>query len=320
MPLNGLLDIELCVPDPAELMGFWERRGMVQHDAATLGTADRRVQLRIAEGDYRHLSSLHLSCESEQDLADIARRLAELGVHSSVQSTTLTTRDPVHGHEVVIDVGAPVPLTPAQTLPWNLPGTAVRENERAAPVDTVALSVPPAPRRLGHIVLGSHRINDSTAFYFEGLGFRISDQIKKGSATFGRVERDHHNLLLLPAPTAYVNHYAIEVDGIDAVGLAARHVLTECSDSHIFGVGRHFLGSNVYWYLRDPSGAMFEFFCDMDQIVDDDAWARDSARYDWGGVDGPFPVSIWGPPTPPEFNVPSDIAHIAAAREALGLD
>lgn len=316
MALNGLLDIELSVPEPTVLADFWERRGMLRTDDGVLGTDDRPVQLRFAAADYRHLSEIHLSCEAERDLADIARRLGDLGVESRIDDTTLTCTDPVHGHRVVIDVGAPAPLTTRPGSTRNAPGIAARANERAAIRD----APPPVPRRFGHIVLGSPDVKKSTAFYFDGLGFRISDQVKGGSATFGRVETDHHNLLLIPGPTGYLNHYAVEVDDIDAVGLAARAVLAEHADASIFGVGRHFLGSNVYWYMRDPSGAMFEFFCDMDQIVDDAAWERDSARYDWGGADGPFPVSVWGPPTPPEFNVPTDIDVIAAAREELGLD
>ncbi len=71
MALNGLLDIELSVPDPGELSAFWERRGLRRTDDGVLGTADRDVQLRVAEGTHRHLSELHMSCDAEQDLADI---------------------------------------------------------------------------------------------------------------------------------------------------------------------------------------------------------------------------------------------------------
>ena len=69
MALNGLLDIELSVPDPDELIAFWERRGMVRTADGVLGTADRPVQLRVDEAGYRHMSELHMSCETEQDLA-----------------------------------------------------------------------------------------------------------------------------------------------------------------------------------------------------------------------------------------------------------
>ncbi len=317
MALNGLLDIELSVPNPDELMEFWERRGMLRTADGVLGTADRPVQLRITDGTYRHLSELHMSCATEQDLADIAGRIAEMGVESQIVDTRLTCVDPVFGHRVIVDVTAPHPLTPSQARAWNHAGTQERLNARA---DAVAEALPRAPRRLGHVVLGTPHLQKATAFFFDGLGFKVSDQILNGVATFGRIESDHHNLLIQPAPTSYINHYALEMDDIDAIGKAGQSVLAERADANVVGVGRHFLGSNVFWYLTDPSGTMFEFFSDIDQIVDDEAWERDHCKRDWMGSDGLAPVSVWGPQEPETFLNPADLAVIGAAREALGLD
>ena len=318
MALNGLLDIELSVPDPAELAAFWERHGLRRTDDGVLGTTDRDVQLRIAEGTHRHLSELHLSCESEQDLADIATRIGAMGVESTISGTTLRCIDPVFKHRVVIDVGAPHPLSPAQARAYNGPGEQSRANDRAA---AAVEAEPRAPRRLGHVVLGTPHLGEATAFFFDGLGFKISDQVLNGVATFGRIESDHHNLLLQPASTSYLNHYALEVDDIDAVGAAGTAVVAERAESHVVGVGRHNLGSNVFWYLADPAGTFFEFFSDMDQIVDDAAWERDQLRRDWEGSDGPAGFSVWGPKEPPtEFFNPLDLDVIAAAREAHGWD
>jgi catechol 2,3-dioxygenase-like lactoylglutathione lyase family enzyme len=317
MALNGLLDIELSVPNPAELLEFWARRGMTRTSDGVLGTADRPVQLTIAEGSYRHLSLLHMSCQSEQDLADIAARIAVMGVPSTITDGRLTCVDPVFGHRVVIDVTAPHPLTPTQQRAWNHPGTSERFNARA---DAVVETAPRPPRRLGHLVLGTPHFQKATAFFFDGLGFKVSDQILGGLATFGRIETDHHNLLIQPAPTSYINHYAMEMDDIDAIGKAGQAVLAERPDANVVGVCRHFLGSNVFWYLTDPAGTMFEFFSDIDQIVDDEAWERDHCRRDWMGADGPAPIAVWGPPEPETFLNPADLGVIGAAREALGLD
>ena len=316
MALNGLLDIELSVPNPTELFEFWQRRGMVRKADGVLGTADRPVQLTIADGTYRHMSALHMSCETEQDLADIAARIGDMGVESTIAAGRLTCIDPIFRHRVVIDVMAPHPLTPAQRRAWNHAGETARVNARA----DATFERAPAPRRLGHVVLGTPHFEKATAFFFDGLGFKVSDQFLKGVATFGRIESDHHNLLIQPAPTSYINHYAMEMDDIDAIGLAGQSVLAERPDANIVGVGRHFLGSNVFWYLSDPAGTMFELFTDIDQIVDDVAWERDHCRRDWLGADGPAPVSVWGPQEPDTFLNPADLPQIAAAREALGLD
>lgn len=317
MALNGLLDIELSVPDPDELMEFWQRRGMVRTADGVLGTPDRDVQLRIAEAGYRHMSELHMSCETEQDLTEIAGRIGDMGVESQIVDTRLTCVDPVFQHRVVIDVTTPHPLTPTQQRAWNHAG---RQNRVDARADAVTETAPRPPRRLGHVVLGTPHIEKATAFFFDGLGFKVSDQILQGVATFGRIEQDHHNLLLQPAPTGYINHYAMEMDDIDAIGKAGQAVISERQDANVVGVGRHYLGSNTFWYLTDPSGTMFELFSDIDQIIDDDAWERDHCKRDWHGADGPAPVSVWGPPEPEVFFNPADLPQIGAAREALGLD
>ena len=317
MALTGLLDIELSVPNPTELREFWERRGMVPTADGALGTTDRPVQLRIAEGGYRHMSELHLSCEADQDLADIAARIGEMGVASTIADTRLTCIDPVFQHRVVIDVTTAHPLTPTQRRAWNHPGEQDRVNARA---DATIEAAPRPPRRLGHVVLGTPHFAEATTFFFDGLGFKVSDQMLNGVASFGRIEQDHHNLLIQPGPTSYLNHYALEMDDIDAIGKAGQAVLTERPDANVVGVGRHFLGSNVFWYLTDPAGTMFEFFSDIDQIVDDEAWELDHCRRDWMGSDGPAPISVWGPPEPETFLNPADLPVIGAAREALGLD
>jgi catechol-2,3-dioxygenase len=175
-------------------------------------------------------------------------------------------------------------------------------------------------RRVGHVVLGTPYLAEAVDFYSNVLGYRISDQIMKGFATFMRVESDHHNLMIQPGPTSYLNHYAVEVDDIDAVGLAGSNALKDERVSSVIGVGRHSLGANVFWYLQDPSGNMFEFFSDMDQIVDEEVWDRVHRRLDWEGEDGPAGFAAWGPNEPPEvFFSPPDLPAIAAAREASGL-
>ena len=173
-------------------------------------------------------------------------------------------------------------------------------------------------RRTGHVVLGSLHLAEATSFLFDGLGFRVSDQILNGVVTFGRIETDHHhhhNLLLQPASTSYLNHYALQVDDVDAIGKAGTAVVDERPDASVVGVGRHNLGSNIFWFLTDPAGTFFEFFSDMDQIVDDEVWERDHLRRDWEGSDGPAGFSVRGPKEPPPDG--RDPAARVAALDAM---
>jgi catechol 2,3-dioxygenase-like lactoylglutathione lyase family enzyme len=311
--VNGLLDITLAVRDPQTLADFWERRGL-DRSGGSLGTADRPRQLTLVEGDYRHLRELHLGCEFEADLAATADRLESLGVPATVSGTRLVCDDPVFDHRVMIDVTGPRPLAGGLPRPTNRPGRADRLTARADVVDEDA---PRPPRRIGHVVLGTPHVDEACAFYLDGLGFRVSDKMLGGVLTFARCEADHHNLLIQPAPISYLNHYALEMDDVDAIGAAGTAVLRERPGADVVGVGRHVLGSNLFWYLFDPAGNMFEFFADMDQITDDAAWERDHRRDDWSPDEAG--LSVWGAPEAPEaFFDPPDLSEIGAAREAAG--
>jgi len=112
-------------------------------------------------------------------------------------------------------------------------------------------------------------------------------------------------LLLTPGPVPYLNHYALEHDDMDAVCRAATLYLRNHEGTQIAGPGRHQIGGNMFWYLRDPSGTFFEFFADMDRITDDDAW---QVREDWPLDDS---WSLWGDKEQPEvFFRPDDIDEV----------
>ncbi len=215
---------------------------------------------------------------------------------------------------MVVDVVGEEPLSEAAARSINRPGHTDRTTARA---DVVEEAAPRPPRRVGHVVLGTPHLAEACAFYVDGLGFRVSDKILDGVLTFTRVEPDHHNLLIQPAPVSYLNHYALEMDDVDAIGAAGSAVIAEQPDAHVVGVGRHRLGSNLFWYLTDPAGSMFELFADMDRITDDTAWDREHRRDDWTPEEAG--LAVWGPAEPPEvFFTPPDLAAIGAARESLG--
>lgn len=312
MALHTLLDLELSVPDPGALVDFWTGLGMLRTDDATLGTADRPSQLRLAESTYRHVSELRLGCADEADLVAIRDRLAALGVASRMGDGVLRCSDPLADHDVVVEVAPPPPLTPPPDRLVNRPGAINRSNRRST---AAVRSEPAPPRRVGHVVFGSTDPAGSVAFYRDGLGFKLSDTVDGGIGTFLRCSTDHHSLLIMPAPVPCMNHYAVEMDDVDAIGLAGMQVVADRPDASVYGIGRHVLGANLFWYLLDPQGGMFELFADMDQITDDEAWAADEYRDDWD----PFTIASWEPgPSQPDFFLPSDIEQLAKAREAAG--
>ena len=312
MPLHSLLDLELSVPDPDALVGFWTGLGMVRTDAGILGTADRPSQLRVAEGSYRHVSELRLGCSDESDLVAIRDSLNALGVPSTLTDGALRCVDPLGDHEGVVVVADVPPLTTPEAREANRPGRITRANSRSSGATG---SQPAPPRRVGHVVFGTTDVAASAVFYGDGLGFKLSDSLEGGFARFFRCSTDHHNLLLMPAPVPCMNHYAVEMDDVDAIGLAGMRVVAERPEASVYGVGRHVLGANLFWYLLDPQGGMFELFADMDQITDDDQWEAEELRTDWD----PFTIASWEPGhAKPDFFLPADIDDLAKAREAAG--
>lgn len=182
---------------------------------------------------------------------------------------------------------------------YNGPGRAQRTGARAPGVLRTSRV---RPRKLGHAVLGTTDFDATTAFFRDGLGFKASDYIKDHGA-FLRCSTDHHNILVLAAPVAFLHHSSWQVDDIDEVGRGAAAMLEGNPERHIWGLGRHHAGSNFFWYLKDPAGNFSEYYSDLDCIVDDQLWTPEVLE----GARGLF---NWGPPPPPSFLAPEDLAAL----------
>jgi Glyoxalase/Bleomycin resistance protein/Dioxygenase superfamily len=102
-------------------------------------------------------------------------------------------------------------------------------------------------------------------------------------------------------PASFLHHTSWQVDDVDDVGRGAQAMLEGRPERHVWGLGRHYAGSNFFWYLKDPAGNFSEYYSDMDCIVDDQLWTPE----DLEGARGLF---AWGPPPPPSFLHPEDLA------------
>jgi hypothetical protein len=140
------------------------------------------------------------------------------------------------------------------------------------------------------------------------LGFKGSDRIKDVGA-FMRCSTDHHNVLVLAAPVNSLHHTSWQVDDVDDVGRGAFAMLDGNPERHVWGLGRHYAGSNFFWYLKDPAGNFSEYYSDMDCIVDDQLWTPEELE----GARGLF---AWGPPPPPSFPQPDDLAAMMTGAHA----
>jgi catechol 2,3-dioxygenase-like lactoylglutathione lyase family enzyme len=190
---------------------------------------------------------------------------------------------------------------PPPLLALNAPGRSPRLDARSPAVLSAA---PARPRKLSHVVIASPDAAASRRFFADGIGFRLSDEVPAIGASFLRCSSDHHNLLVQPAPVPFLHHTAWEMDDVDAVGRAAAAMVGADASRHVWGLGRHGIGSNYFWYLRDPAGNFAEYSSDLDVIVEEEAWrvAASSPAH---------PLAAWGPPVPREFLAPPDVVALA---------
>ena len=80
-------------------------------------------------------------------------------------------------------------------------------------------------------------------------------------------------------------------------------------ERHVWGLGRHHAGSNFFWYLKDPAGNFSEYYSDLDCVVDDALWKPEVVE----GIKGLY---NWGPPPPPSFLAPEDLAALMTGSHA----
>jgi catechol 2,3-dioxygenase-like lactoylglutathione lyase family enzyme len=149
----------------------------------------------------------------------------------------------------------------------------VNLNENSQRLNEFVEAIPRAqPLRLGHVVyyISKDGADSAVSFYVDRLGFRLSDStIGRGDFMRCAGSRDHHNLFLLQRnDSPAFSHAAFEVRNFDEIMMGGA-----CMKAHGWKPdttpGRHILGSNLYWYFRNPCGGNTEYFADMDCVDDD---------------------------------------------------
>jgi catechol-2,3-dioxygenase len=307
LPLHGLTDITLGVSNPEEAAEYYTEFGLTPLQPAIgqnehlFATADGGHQLRIVYTPVRKLVSLGLGADNHDDLKRIEAALHRLDVPSRIEGDRLTTHEPLSGLEVVVTVAPPLVITPRALTPQNTPGVTARPNVRAA---SLLRTEPVRPRRLGHVALGSTDKPATMRFFIEGLGFKVSDEIGT-LAAFLRCSTDHHNVVVQESPVNFLHHTSWEVDDVDEIARGARSLLENHPERHVWGLGRHWVGANYFYYFRDPSGHSSEYFSDMDRITEDEAW-KPEVHGEVGGI-------LWGNgPVAPSLISPDDLAELMA--------
>ncbi len=295
------------VPDVATTAAYYTEFGLTPaasegvDQIARFSTQDGGEQLTLKHADLRRLIELGVGVDDPDDLDRVASSLQRLDLTYERSDAGITAVDLGTGVKVNVSIAPRIEPQPAREQSYNAPGRPVRINERA---DGVTREGPVKPRKLGHVVLGSTDYESTERFFIEGLGFKVSDLVSDVAA-FIRCSSDHHNVLIQRAPVSFLHHTSWIVDDIDEIGRGAHNMLAADPSRHVWGLGRHTVGSNFFWYLKDPAGNFSEYSSDIDCIVDDALWKPEV----WEGVRAMYE---WGPPPPPSFLAPDDLAELMA--------
>ena len=301
MALHGLMGITLGVPEVEPVRSFYEEFGLTAAGDA-MATTDGGAQLRLVPRPWRQLVEVVIGADDLDDIARVRAAATSRDLPVADTAAGVALREVHTAVDVRVEVHPRIVQAPAEPDGWNGPGSIGRPNERPG---TLFHADDARPRRLGHIALASPDVAASSDFFINVVGCKLSDDVQ-GIIQFLRCSPDHHNVALVDAPMPFLHHTSWQMESFDAIGHGATRVLNGGPDRHVWGLGRHFLGSNLFWYLRDPAGNYAEYYADLDQIVDDAAWLARS----WGPDKALY---VWGPPPTEEALKPRDLDEIARA-------
>lgn len=302
MPLHRVSSITIGVPDVEKASGFYRDFGLAEAAPGQFSTADGGEQLHLTHSPVRRLLELAIGADNPDDVDRVASQVAALDVDVQRTEDGMAATDPGTGVRVRVEVAPRIEQDPVPSTPYNGPGRI----DRAGRAPKLVADGPAGarPRKLGHVVIGTTDMEPSQRFFMDGIGFKLSDQISD-RAFFLRCSEDHHNLLLQHAPVQFLHHTSWQVEDVDEIGIGAQHLLSRDPSRHVWGFGRHFVGSNFFWYFRDPAGNFAEYYADMDCIPDDQLWNPQV----WDGMKSLY---SWGPPPPPSFLRPDDLTELMA--------
>jgi hypothetical protein len=154
---------------------------------------------------------------------------------------------------------------------------------------------------LGHVVLQCTNFDRTLDWWMRHVGIIASDAqiLADGSVNLafcrldlGDVPADHHTLAIAGGIGSIYMHSAYEVPNADAVG-QGQQILRAGGWKHGWGIGRHYYGSQIFDYWRDPYGALVEHYTDGDKY--DAAQPTRYSRFTRGST------WMWGQDQPKDF-------------------
>lgn len=296
--------IVFTVPDIAPAQAFFDAFGLnvkttgQQADLYTHGHTHCWMSV-IANGQPKALQYLRFGIFA-QDVDAFQAKITSLGIgcepHPLAQTTGLWLRTPE---------GTPIQLVVADKVSPNqkTPASPFRADARpkaAAPARSQAAKV--LPRWLSHVLLFTADVTGLVQFYEDVLGLRLSDRSADVVAFMHTPHgSDHHLLACVKSSGPGLHHTSWDVGSLNEVGEGSEQ-MRKAGFTEGWGVGRHVLGSNYFYYARDPWGSFAEYSADIDFVP---------ATHDWVAGDYAPEDSfyLWGPAVPEWFVVNTEASN-----------
>lgn len=241
---------------------------------AVLATKMGQESIVLEEADTAgQLTRLSFQIKPGSDLGELASKLQKEGVKAELRSG----------------------ITPgvAQALCFNdNKGTMLEiySDYAFAPDDKEPVGIMPV--KFGHVAYRVLDVQQTVKFYCEMLGFRVSD-FRGDFFAFLRCGVDHHTVNFVVDKDPTLHHIAFELKDWGEIHRAAETLAK--NDIHlVWGPGRHIIGHNVACYHRNADGVRVEFFCEMDQMKDEDLGYFEPRPWH---QDRPQRPKTWGPET-----------------------
>lgn len=266
-------------PDLDEMEAFLTHFGLVRAertpDALYMRGADSRHHLHAVHKGGTKFIGFAYHAADEDDL----KRLAGLPGASGIEAVNepgggkrVRLTEP-NGYQIEVIAGmqsvAPIKIERDQLNTGSEPQRRVGRLMRLSKSPTTI-------QRIGHGVLGTPKVKETVAWFRNVLGFIRSDDVYAGEqdniiGSFSRLDRgedyvDHHVLFCVHNAKTGLNHVSYEAQDIDAIFQDHEYLERLGKYQHMWGIGRHLLGSQVYDYWADPWGRVHERWADTDRL------------------------------------------------------
>lgn len=249
----------------------------------------------ITEGERRFLG-FAFHAKSQADLEKLSKETGVAIEHIDAPGggSRVRLQEP-NGYDVDVVFGiAPVERIEVKRQAVN---TGANPLVRAGELYRLDTTKPTPVKRLAHVVMGTPKVIETVEWFKNTLGIIATDDIVVGPdkqlmASFMRIDEgdtyvDHHAIFLIAFDHAGLQHVSFEVPDFDAVMADHDYLKRLGRYEHLWGIGRHLLGAQVFDYWADPFGIPHEHWADSDRLnasAPTNTWdPKDSLLSQWGG-------------------------------------